>query len=271
MDGGPRNPRLHGATRRPIVKITMAKSLIGPPEHGRHRVSPQRITAHAWIFAPLVAAACASAGTRPHDMSAAEHERAAKNDDERAKTHTREYDEGAWQPAGDCGEFCFSTWSNPAGEHAGLARRHRRLAAKHRAASETLRNAEAEACQDIPERDRDVSPFFHSDDIVGFERLPQAGAEGPVSFRVHFEAIHGVDVDAMQRLLDCHLARNAARGHEAPEMPYCPLVPTGVEAKAEATDTGVDIVLTAQPPAHYEVEERLQAIMDERRSHEPSP
>jgi hypothetical protein len=42
----------------------------------------------------------------------------------------------------------------------------------------------------------------------------------------------------LQRLIDCHLARNAALGHEVPEMPYCPLVPKGVTATVRPTPTG---------------------------------
>ncbi len=196
-------------------------------------------------------------------MSAAEHERAARVDDERAVAHTSQYDENAANLSVDCGEFCFSTWSNPTEQHAMAARRHRALAKKHRAASKTLRDAESTECKDIPERDRDISPFFHGGDILGVDRSETSRADGPVTFRVHFRTIEGVDVERMQRLVDCHLARSAARGHEAPEMSYCPLVPPGVEVTVEAAPTGIDVILTVDPPSHYEVEHRLQQLVSE--------
>lgn len=33
--------------------------------------------------------------------------------------------------------------------------------------------------------------------------------------------------DWLERAISCHLARNAALGHEVPAMPDCPLVPRG--------------------------------------------
>jgi hypothetical protein len=42
----------------------------------------------------------------------------------------------------------------------------------------------------------------------------------------------------LQRLTDCHIARNAALGHVAPAMPDCPLVPMGVTARVTSTGGG---------------------------------
>jgi hypothetical protein len=52
-------------------------------------------------------------------------------------------------------------------------------------------------------------------------------------------------VQWLQRLVDCHLARNAALGHDVPEMPYCPLVPKGVTASVAPTTTGFAISVRA--------------------------
>lgn len=218
----------------------------------------------ALSFLSLAVVACASTastGTRPSEMSVAEHERAAREDETLAEAQEHQYDEDAWQTSGSCSDLCFSTWSNPTAEHAELARRYRAEAAEHRAASKVLQNAEQAACQGIPERDRDVSPFFHEDDIVGWEKEPRSGPEGPVAFRIHFRAIEGVDVERMQHLLDCHLARSAARGYEAPEMPYCPLVLEGVSAVAKSAPTGLDVVLTVEAASQYDVERRLERVV----------
>lgn len=53
----------------------------------------------------------------------------------------------------------------------------------------------------------------------------------------------------LQRLVDCHLARNAALGHDVPEMPYCPLVPRGVSARVSAVDRGFAVDVRAEDPA----------------------
>jgi hypothetical protein len=49
----------------------------------------------------------------------------------------------------------------------------------------------------------------------------------------------------LQRLVDCHLARNAALGPDVPEMPYCPLVPKGVTATVTPTAAGFSVAVHA--------------------------
>lgn len=60
-----------------------------------------------------------------------------------------------------------------------------------------------------------------------------------------FRAMPGMTAQYLQRVIDCHLARNAALGHEVPEMPSCPLVPKGVTAKVEPTSTGFAVEVRA--------------------------
>jgi hypothetical protein len=50
----------------------------------------------------------------------------------------------------------------------------------------------------------------------------------------------------LQRVVDCHLARNAALGHDVPEMPNCPLVPKGVSATVTPTSDGFAIAVRAE-------------------------
>lgn len=190
----------------------------------------------------IVAAAlgCATTGTNPHDMSVAEHEQAARQEDDKAARHRAQYDRDAWRTDGTaCSTYCFNTWSNPTSEHAREARQRRVAAAKHRSASQALRDAEARGCDGIPERDRDVSPFFHVQDIEKIERVAEDDASA--TYLIWFSPVGGLDAPGMQTLLDCHLARNAVLGHEAKDMDYCPLVPANVKASAEQREAGLRV------------------------------
>ena len=60
-----------------------------------------------------------------------------------------------------------------------------------------------------------------------------------------FRAVPGMTVEWLQRVVDCHLARNAVLGHVAPEMPNCPLVPEGVTARVRSTGNGFAVDLRA--------------------------
>jgi hypothetical protein len=54
---------------------------------------------------------------------------------------------------------------------------------------------------------------------------------------IELRPISGLTPSILQRIVDCHLARNAALGNDVPEMNYCPLVPKGVHAKVEWVDS----------------------------------
>jgi hypothetical protein len=61
-----------------------------------------------------------------------------------------------------------------------------------------------------------------------------------------FRATPGMTAEWLQRVVDCHLARNAALGHDVPEMPDCPLVPKGVAATVKATDAGFAVAVRSE-------------------------
>jgi hypothetical protein len=66
----------------------------------------------------------------------------------------------------------------------------------------------------------------------------------------------------LQRIVDCHLARNAALGHEAPEMPDCPLVPKGVTGKVTATSDGFAVAVASDDSATAaEILRRARAVV----------
>ncbi len=212
-----------------------------------------------WATPMLLAALAACAGTpgaQPHDMSVARHEAMATEAERGAALHQAEYDAGAAATSTECGRgdfsagtgvlapACWTSVTNPTSVHQEEAARLRKVAAEHRAASQTLRDAEARACAGLCGEDRAMSPFAHREDISGVEPLMDEVSSGKGQYArmagavVMFRAVPGMTAQWLQRLVDCHLARNAALGHEVPEMPSCPLVPRNVTAQVTATSAG---------------------------------
>jgi hypothetical protein len=154
---------------------------------------------------------------------------------------------------------CWTALRNPTDEHIRMAEQHRKLAEKHRAAAEALRDAEAKACVGVSEYDRDISPFEHREDIASVEPLARAGvtAKDPLAgakmgARITFREVPGLTAERLQRLVDCHLARNAVLGHQGPEMPDCPLVPRGVTAQVQQAPAGLAVEVRADNPVVVE-------------------
>lgn len=220
---------------------------------------PFRASALFFIAVAAGSAACASTtpGAHPHDMSAAQHAAMAENEAKTGELHAGQYDPKALKESKGCSSnarvdlagACWTSTSNTTQEHLDDAKKHRKMAADHRAASQALRDAEARACVGISDEDRDMSPFAHRDDIASVEPLTvgSSGAKGQtprtVGAVITFRAVPGMTAQWLQRVVDCHLARNAAVGHEAPEMPYCPLVPKDASASVSATDSGFAVAV----------------------------
>ncbi|MEW5847959.1 MAG: hypothetical protein AB2A00_04055 [Myxococcota bacterium] len=198
-------------------------------------------------------------------MSAAEHEREAEQHARTAEQHAAQYDPTATAGSGECVTssgrrldvdegICWSARQNPTSGHLRAAKEHRRIAEQHRMASQVLRDAEAQACAGIAPDDRDMSPFDNTEDIVSVAKLTETRLRGENPYEevvgavVVFRAVRGLTAEWLQRVVDCHLARNAALGHVAPDMPDCPLVPRGVEARVWSTGNGFAVGLRSDDP-----------------------
>lgn len=215
--------------------------------------------------------ACAGAahGARPHDMSAASHETMAANEQTGASAHQAQYDPEAKKRIERCRgrspaagvDTCWTSVTNPTAEHLEHAEQHRKAAAQHRAAAQALRDAENRACVGVPDADRDESPFDHREDIESVEPLYVGSSGGKNSSKrlvgatVSFRAVPGMTAQWLQRVVDCHLARNAALGHDVPEMAYCPLVPKGASAAVVANRAGFGVNIQA------DTQESVQEIL----------
>ena len=226
------------------------------------------------VLALIPACATATPGSRPHDMSGTRHAQLAATHDSRARKHADRYDPEASESrercrlragavaraSGDLPYVCWTSLTNPTRAHHDLAEEHRQRAADHRAASEALRAAEATACNRVDADDRDMSPFEHVEDIATVATNSQRS-----EVVIVFQRVTGMTTEWLQAVVDCHIARNAALGHDVPEMPDCPLVPNGVDAHVTATADGFSIAIRAQNPvAGREVvsrAERLRARM----------
>jgi hypothetical protein len=190
-------------------------------------------------------------------MSAAGHEKTANIEEAEAAEHAARFDPTQTTTRRVCGGRapCWSQELNPTAGHRADAAKLQSTAAEHRKAADALRAAEAKACADLDAADRDLSPFFHRDDIESVEPLYRnAGSRSRalIGATVAFKEIPGLSRDWMQKSLDCHLARNAALGFDAPEMAFCPLAAKGVHADARKGGGHIRVEITADDGATAE-------------------
>lgn len=198
-----------------------------------------------FIAIALTSAACAGRpGAHPTDISQAGHEAAAKQHDHEATTHSAQVDPNASTSTKHCGAKgpCWTSIVNPTAGHGDEADEHRKMAADHRAASSALRTAETSACSGLSDSDRDTSPFDHRDDILGVDELRKQPASAKATqvttpldgASITVRAVQGLTKEYLQRLVTCHLARNASMGFAMPEMTACPLSVKGASANVES-------------------------------------
>jgi len=220
-------------------------------------------------FSALMFGCAADPGTQPHDMSAAQHEAMAKQEETAGETHAEQHDPNAKAATQTCSGKggCWTSVSNPTAQHGEDAEKHRKLAKEHRAASAALVSAEASACAGISDDDRDISPFYHREDIQSVAPYSETVKSGKssvakvVGSTVVFRALPGMTAEWLQRVVDCHLARASAMGHQMPEMDYCPLELKGVKAKVSSAGNGFAINVSADDDATVaEIKKRAEGL-----------
>jgi hypothetical protein len=95
---------------------------------------------------------------------------------------------------------------------------------------------------------------MHGADIASVSELSESVTVGHatstrvVGASIVLRAVPGLTAEWLQRLVDCHLARNAALGHDVPEMPDCPLVPRGVSARVRSVGNGFAVDVRSEDP-----------------------
>jgi hypothetical protein len=227
------------------------------------------IIALAASAAALMLGCAADPGTQPHDMSQAQHEAMAKQEDNASMGHAEQHDPNANESKTNCpGKgACWKSISNPTAQHADDAKKHQELAQKHRAAAAALSSAEASACAGLSDHDRDISPFAHREDIESVSPLVEEMKSGKgvtkkeVGSTIVFRAVPGMTAEWLQRVIDCHVARSSAVGHDMPEMNYCPLALKGAKAKVTSTGTGFAVNVSGEDGATVaEIQKRANAL-----------
>lgn len=232
------------------------------------------------LLALLLGAGCAAnPGTRPQEVSATQRKAAAAQQEQVTGEHQGQNASKAQAAEGKCGAsdangvpVCWSDRVNPTKEQLLEAQRHHQLAEKDRAASLALRNAEAQACEGVSTSDRDMSPFAHRTDIRSGSptRLPAAGLGGGYEAggaTVVLNPVPGLTRQLLQRIINCHLARNAALGYQQEDAQDQPLALKGVEAEVHSLPDGFAVEIRARDRATAkEIWRRAQALAAEEHS-----
>lgn len=225
----------------------------------------------------LLSLTCTDCASTPEPQSTdavAERQRLAANENEQhASVHAAQYDPKARVTTGRCahgrageagdGGICWSSEVNPTATHLEKAQRYRALAEKQRAQSEKLRNAEAQACVGVAELDRALSPFSHPEDVAAVAPLRTTVA--PVRLEgalIAFQSVEGMTAPRLERLVTCHLARNACLDDGAKDVAYCPLALKNVKATVTQTADGLFAIAVRSddPTVAEEILRRAQAL-----------
>ena len=169
----------------------------------------------------------------------------------------------------------FLLGSNPTEGHNKQAEQHRRAAEAHGAAARVLGEAETRACQGVSEADRDMSPFRHREAISEVKALTrmvngpldtaygggERAVDEPAGATIVLLPAAGVTAERLERIVQCHIARNAALGNNLQEMPLCPLVPKGVSATVTSNGNGFAVNISgADKATAAEILRRAQAL-----------
>ena len=205
------------------------------------------LTGHGLQTSILLVLACAAPTPHPMPESGiSENAEAAKRHEQEAIAHRSR----AEFFASSCptGAPCWSALANPGvAQEYEQAEKQERFAADHRARVKELHDAELQSCRDVSEYDQTVSPFAHLRDIRSV--APITGDAGRLQgMVVSFKEVRGLTVESVQRIVRCHLARNAALGHDVPEMVNCPLV-SRVHATVFGDEGAVAVRITADDDA----------------------
>jgi hypothetical protein len=239
------------------------------------------------LLAGLTLGACGPAamiGPEPNEPAteteatgAAQHQAAARREEARIESHHELYDPKASQEVRRCdpattgessGEpICWLETVNPTRVHLEEVEAHRLRAAEHRRAARELRATEERACAGVAPDDRDMSPFSHRGDILGVSPLENAVKSKHqrriIGATVVFRPVPGLTAAELQRLVDCHLARNATIGYEtaSTEMERCLLTQRGAQASVRVLEAGFAVDVRADDPfAGQEIWRRAQAL-----------
>ncbi|MBK7583221.1 MAG: hypothetical protein IPI67_23860 [Myxococcales bacterium] len=193
------------------------------------------------IFVLFILTACASnPGTRPDDMSAAEHREHAQHDESQAGAHEARYDPNASEPrtgairaSGNSGlalaDYEDSEY-NPTAIHLGHAEEQREHAAEHLAAAKALESFEEAECKRFRPATRAVCPLLSV--VTEVKDVPNGAA---------VVLANGTSAQAVADHIRCHHAFGRSQHFE--HMGACPSYVPGLEVAV--SKDGKSVVLTS--------------------------
>ncbi len=200
---------------------------------------PTKGTILTLLALPLLGAcATVSPGSRPDDMSAARHRSVAAKHDQKADSHSAQYDPRAerWTNGGlSAGgiDDDFSTSYNPTDVHLNRSREHAEHARQHRAAAQKLERFEAESCKAFSRAQRTICPLLGK--VAGVVNTPKG---------VRIDLADGAPRDAMLAHMTCHYAFGRKAGRVG--MDACPLYLKGLQIEPVGARS---IRITSDDPA----------------------
>ena len=214
--------------------------------------------AQLFLTASLAVASCTlNDEVHPTDMSAAAHDLAAQRDDALAAHQASKYDPDTETTRQRCtlggrgteilNEPCWSDSTNPTQSHLREAAWYRTVAKQHREAAEVLRDAEVRSCAGVSDQDKAVSPLAHREDILSTVVTTEGPRVTGVSILVR--GVPGMSWDYLARMVDCHLARNAAMGFPLDGLSFDPLNVKGAVVKVEKFAGDFRLTITAEDEA----------------------
>jgi hypothetical protein len=222
-----------------------------------------------WLSWLILAAACApGAGRHPSVPQLADSAPGESHGASASGTGgDREVGEGT-----PCGEpVCWTSTSNPSLEQAEQLIELRRAAATVRSRARALPDAEDRACAGLDQEERDVSPFYHRDDIVSARVLNEKARTGKGTLmrragaRVQFRAVPGLTAARLRLQIDCQIARALAVGYGMRETSYCPLSLGGIEAEVFVMGNGFAVEIRGEDAQTVEeIVRRVHALEDSR-------
>lgn len=208
------------------------------------------------VFSVLVVAAMLASACQD-TSSARDHEVAAEYEQAAAEAHARASCPDPTSSAESCPE-------DQQTEHEASADAHRSAAEHHRERARELRKYEADACRGIDGVAATLGPFFNREDIARVAVVANPSAdEVPLGASAYFRPSRGLTREGLERLVDCHLARNVSKGLDAAQMESCPLVLPGVHAEVGSGPRGLSVTVTSEDPAiAREIVTRMVTLRD---------
>ena len=189
------------------------------------------------LLASLLLTGCAMTGTRPDDMSAAEHEAHARVAGERAEAH----DQAVRRP--------YAARDPQTNTDRLLAESYRLDAELHASAADALRRFQAQECAGIQPEARSQCP------LVRIARVEQAPEGAILWLAPEAELIETA------ALIRCHMAFARARHYEG--MDDCPLYLRGLSV-AQYGESAALLITSEDPEVRSRLFERLHVMTSER-------